>query len=394
MAKNDTNQDYSWDSGTYQTGATKEEKRQSGVITALLMAVIFLGGLASALGLMNVRLLSQLMEKEPETVPVLPVSVDSTKSGEESFFSGNREQLPKIPEARKVEFVLGGASGVVPAEPLAAGNLSCLATMTVKTAQGQVSVGPALVISEKGFLLTNAHLLEQGGSITVGLHDGRSFTAAPVATDVYSDLAVIYIDADDLTPAIFADGKAHIPTLYALVDGESLSLGEMRTYSLNLTVGPETLTLMQTDFATDHGPVFNEFGQAEGFLCRYFGREDRGMMLSGAQVMEIAEALAEQGKVSGRPGLGLQMQNLSAFGRKYWKLSHGVEITALEENSPAEAAGLMEGDILLTVDGNPITDLYRLYAAMRSAGAGERLTLEVFRAGKTFAVTLPVTANP
>lgn len=387
MAKNDLQQnEYTWDSGTYQTGATKENKRQSGVITVLLIAVIFLGGLASVLGLMNIRLVSKLMQQRD---PVLPLSVNSAEGGE-NFFNIDRGQTPQVPQERVLELVLGTTSDVLPANGLTMEDVPFLATVTTQTVHGQLMTGGALVISRDGYLLVNAHLVEQSSSITVQLQDGRIFRAALVATDFYSDLSVLYIRAEDLPAAVFAGAEDQSLSLQALVNGESLSTGVMGENTRTLEVGQQRISLRETDFDTDHGPVFNGFGQVEGFLCRYFGSEDRGMLLSAAQVMQIARELVEQGAVSGRPGLDLKAQTLSAFCRQYWNLTYGLEIVSLESGGAAEAAGLLEGDILLSLQGQPLTQLQQLYEALLLAKPGQELTVEVFRAGQQLTLTVAV----
>lgn len=387
MAKNDIQQnEYTWDSGTYQTGATQESKGQSGLITALLIAVIFLGGLASVLGLMNIRLVSQLMQEKD---PVLPISVNSTEGGE-NWFNMDRGQSPQIPENRVLELIPGTTAGVLPAQGLTMEDVPYLATVTTQTVHGQIMTGAALVLSADGYLLANAHLVEQCSSITVQLLDGRIFRAALVATDVYSDLSVLYIRAEGLTPAEFAAEEIGDASLQAVVNGESFSVGAVGAENRALKAGTQTIVLRQTDFDTDHGPVFNGFGQVQGFLCRYFGSEERGMLLSAGQVMTIAKELVEQGAVSGRPGLGVKVQTLSTFCREYWDLTYGLEILSLETGGAAEKAGLLEGDILLSLEGEELTNLPQLHEALLLAQPGQEMTMEVFRAGKIFTVTLPV----
>jgi serine protease Do len=106
--------------------------------------------------------------------------------------------------------------------------------------------------------------------------------------------------------------------------------------------------------------------------------------------MTIAYGLVEQGAVSGRPGLGVKVQTLSTFCREYWDLTYGLEILSLETGGAAEKAGLLEGDILLSLEGEALTQLQQLHEALLLAQPGQEMTMEVFRAGKIFTVTLPV----
>ncbi len=389
MAKQDSiQQENNWDSGTYQTGSSKPGKNQSGLITGLLIAVIFLGGLASAMGLMNVKLLSQLMKQQNA---VLPLSVDATQGDVNSLLRENQTAVPRLPEERTLELKVGERSQALPATGYT--DLTPVATVLVQTNQGLQRTGPALIISSDGFILTNAHLVKNAVSITLTLQHGEELSAVPVASDAYSDLAVLYVQAKGLPAAVFAPEPArHGDTLNAPVQCDALTAGAFLESSQDLTVGGNTLTWQKTDFATDHGPVFNAQGQVTGFLSRCFGREEDGHLLPSAQLMDIATQLVQQNAVSGRPSLGLQVRELSNFARQYWDLSSGLEITELTVE--AKNADLLEGDILLRVNGKLLTEESLFYEALMAAQMGESLELWVFRAGQRFKVTLPVIFEP
>ncbi len=383
MAKNDSIQnENNWDSGTYQTGSSNPGKGNSGLVTVLLVAVIFLGGMASALGLMNVRLLAQLTQQQNA---VLPMSVDATTGSLGGLIREQQEALPQLPQERELSLKVGQVSPVP--GPV---DLKVMATITVQTSQGHTRTGPALILSSDGYLLTNAHLLKNAAAIQVTLFSGEALPALLVASDAYSDLSVLYVQAQGLSAAEFAPVEAQAGDGVQIPEQcEALTEGRVQEGSQCLTVGADTLTLQETDFDTDHGPVFNAGGQVTGFLCRYFGQEEAGQMLSAGQVMEIAQQLVTQGAVSGRPYLGLQLQTLSSFFRQYWGLSGGLEIIALD--SAVEELGLRQGDILLRLNGRVLTDMQQLHKVLLYS---QSLELEVFRAGQCFAVTLPVVQVP
>ena len=347
MAKNDMEQnEYTWDSGTYQTGATEAAKAQSGLITGLLIAVIFLGGLASALGLMNVRLISQLMKEKEE---VLPVSVDATEGISSNMFEANKEQAPKVPDGAKLQLQMG-PKGQQPIDPA-----TVIAQVTVIDNQGQSKTDAALILSADGYLLTNAYLTDSALSITAQLPDGSTVPAALVACDPYSDLAVVYIGIQGLTPVTFSDDPI-------------ITTGNLPIYG-------------------DTGFVFEDDGRVKGMLCLNMKTKIKDVMYS-QQLMDIGKQLVEKGCVSGRPGLGLQVRAMSNFCREYWDLSYGVEITETEINK------LLAGDILLSINGQQITTCHQVHHALMDKEIGQQVTLEIFRAGKTFALTLPVIENP
>ena len=129
----------------------------------LMVSVIFLGGLASALGLMNIRLLRQLVQQQNA---VLPVSVDSATEGADSFLRENQSGIPLLPGQREIVFTVAEkAARLTEAEILEKMSSSVL-TITAQLSQNKQQMGPALVLSSDGYLLTNAHLIENARSIT------------------------------------------------------------------------------------------------------------------------------------------------------------------------------------------------------------------------------------
>ena len=172
MAKQEIQEtEYTWDDGTYQTGATPPNKGQSTAITALLIAVIFLGGLASALGLMNIRLISELTRQQQNAA--LPIATDGTQGMVEDFFRDEQVHLPTLPEATDLYLQVAPAEQSLSSKEILNSNRQCVLTMTVQTSQNQSRTGPAVVISANGYLLTNAHLTENASQIMVQLPNGE-----------------------------------------------------------------------------------------------------------------------------------------------------------------------------------------------------------------------------
>ena len=374
-----------WDDGTYQTGATSEGKRQSTLITALLIATIFLGSIASALGIMNIRLLRQLGQQND---PVLPVAVDGGENTD-SFLQDRLKDTPNLPENPKLQLQAGTDSAALSPEELAQTVQNCVASMTVLTAQGAEHTGQALILSADGFLLTNAHLIANATSVTVQLPDGQVLPATVAGSDAYADLAVLYVQAEALTAATFKNDSL-CEDGYVLMDTKELTACNVLEKLWMQPCGDDTLVLERTDFASSSGPVFNAKGQVQGFLCRPVGCEEDGWMLSARQLMEIAIQLVEKGLLSGRPGWGIPVRELSNFCRQYWNLDTGLEIENLPEDSTAQNCGLLSGDILLKLNGIVLTDCTQYYQLLLNLPKDGSATLEVFRAGKIFTVTLPM----
>ena len=393
MAKQEIQEtEYTWDDGTYQTGATPPNKGQSTAITALLIAVIFLGGLASALGLMNIRLISELTRQQQNAA--LPIATDGTQGMVEDFFRDEQVHLPTLPEATDLYLQVAPAEQSLSSKEILNSNRQCVLTMTVQTSQNQSRNGPAVVISANGYLLTNAHLTENASQIMVQLPNGEQLRAAVVGVDAYSDLAVLYVGMQGMQSVVFAQETEEFSagdTAYALVQHNVISQGNVLSGSRQFVVGGDTVTLQKTDIDGDHGPVFNSCGQLNGFMCRYFGEDGGSLMLGSQQVMKIVAALVQQGGVQGRPTVHVDVMQLSNFSRQYWNLSGGLQITGVAAGSAAEAA-LLQGDIILSADGVEMNTCQQFFDLLRSGK--ERITLEVFRAGLVYHVTLPVEKIP
>ena len=251
----------SWDDGTYQTGATPEGKRQSALITGLLIATIFLGSIASALGIMNIRLLRQLGQQND---PVLPVAVDGSEHTD-SFLQDRLQDSPNLPENPKLQLQVGTASAALSPEELGQTLQKCVASVTVLTTQGAEHAGQALILSADGFLLTNAHLTANATSVTVQLPDGQVLPATVAGMDAYADLAVLYVQGQSLQAATF-ENEPLCEDGYVLVDAKDLTVCNVLAKTRLQPCGGDSLVLEKTDFASSAGPVFNARGQVQGFV--------------------------------------------------------------------------------------------------------------------------------
>lgn len=386
---NENKHSENWDTGTYQTGPARPNKGQSVMITVLLMAVIFLGGLASALGVMNIRLISQLMEQTDDFG--LTLSGSSETGGSSDVYVGTGGENIIVPTIDSFSLRYGE---IIDSQPLTQQqileqNRDCIVHVRVQICGDQTRSGTALVVHPDGFLLTNASLADWGDGITVTFADGEQKKAVLVASDVFSDLAVLYVDRQGLTVAEFAPTVTDGEQIYAL--GETgLSSGRVSEDALTDTY---PFTLVKTDLTGTLGPVFNSNGQVVGFRCRSLPLiRHQGLLLAGRQVETLVSQLVEKGCVSGCPGMELRVRELTALCRQYWGLPNGVQITFVADTELAQQ--LQEGDILLSVNGRAVDSREELYAAIGNSPQGESLQLQIFRGGIQLSVELKAERNP
>ena len=400
-----------WDTGTYRTGSTTPPKRVSGPLTVLLLLVIFLGGLVSGLGLVNFRLLKQLS-------PQPGASVDASQAdftmplADDSIFSTHHDPAPAIPKNRSVRlrmedspYYTNNASGqaLENGQAVYEYNRNSLVEIYSLTFSHSTHSGVGVILSSDGYLLTNAHLVEAAKQIVVALPDGRLLPASVVGSDNLTDMAVLYVDARDLTPATFGTSK----TLQVADPIYTVSLQENARSSMRMH--EDSLFFVSRKFSTDHyslnllqtcrhsesGPMFNSFGHIVG-LCvshvsLYFKESDNlGMVLGSNSMQNIIDQLVEKGHVSGRPDLGFAVESVSKLFQHYWDLPGGLMVSGIEADSQPARQGLRNGDILLALNGKPLQTRDDLYTVLYSCSIDQEVTAVIFRDGIKTTVTLTV----
>ena len=258
-----------------------------------------------------------------------------------------------------------------------------------------------MVLTRDGLLVTDAHVVEDAMEIQVLLSDGQQYEAQAVGLDAISDLAVLRIDAEDLTPAVFgnSDDAQVGDTVVAIGDPLGIELrgtmtdGIISAINRDVEVGGRVMSLLQTNAALNSGnsggPLINRFGQVIGINTMKVGDyvsasgvEGLGFAIPSTTVKTIVDQLISQGYVSGRPTLGISGENLSLFYQNYYLLPSGLYITSVAPDSPAAQAGIEPGDILLTLDGVRIESQEALDRFLFAHQVGDTVTVTIYRAGQ------------
>ena len=402
----------SQDTWEYGTGSTQPPKSRGGLIAVLLIAVIFLTGIVTVLGILNVRLVKQLGMGRPSRSPGISFSDAETRPlatdpAEELLtadaYGMDLQPVPASPEAV--------AQGPLTLQQIYQQNIPSVVSISCRF-PGGTSAGTGVVLTADGFLVTNAHVIEDAQEIGVLLTDGRQFVAQVVGTDAVTDLAVLRIDAQDLIPAVFGDSDqaAVGDTVVAIGDPLGIRLrgtmtdGIISAISRDLEVDGRVMTLLQTNAALNSGnsggPLINLYGQVIGINTMKIGDyvtsagvEGLGFAIPSATVKTIVDQLISQGYVSGRPLLGITGESLSPFYQHYYLLPAGLYITSVETGSPADLAGILPRDILLTLDGVSITSQEDLDRLLLDRQVGDKVILTLYRAGKQGRVELTLTED-
>ncbi len=255
------------------------------------------------------------------------------------------------------------------------------------------SLGSGFIISQDGYILTNAHVVEAAEEITVKLTDKREFKAKVIGADRRTDIALIKIDATGLPAVRFGDANRLKVGEWVLAIGSPFGFENTVTAGIVSAKGrslpQETLVpFIQTDVAVNPGnsggPLFNMRGEVVGINSQIYSRTGGFMGLSFAIPIDVANDIAQQlrttGKVTrGRIGVVIQpitKELADGFGLPRVQ---GALVNSVEKGGPAEKAGVEPGDVILRFDGKPVNaseDLPRIVGATRP---GAKVPMQIWR---------------
>ena len=406
-----------WDPSIYGTGRTQPPKNHGGLIAVLLVVVIFLGGLVSVLGILNVKLFKELSSQPKQK----PASLTVVEGGYDHLLETAPASVPaETADTPPAQLELNPSPDSVPNTPqdgglplqqIYADNIASVVSISC-TSYGGSSTGTGVILSEEGYIVTNYHVVENADAIFTELTDGRSFPATLIGSDAVSDLAVLHIDADNLYAATFGDsGSLQVGDSVAAIGdplGQSLrgtfTDGIVSAINRDVTVGGRTMTLIQTNAALNSGnsggPLLNCYGQVVGINTLKIGNfvdaagvEGIGFAIPSSTVKTIVDQLIEQGYVSGRPTLGIKGESVSLFYQRYYLMPAGIFITELDPASDAAKKGILTDDILCAVNGIRITSMDDLNTVLYGCQVGETVEVIIYRAGRQYRVDLTLSES-
>ena len=410
-----------WDDGSWQTGSTQPSKDRGGTMALLLILIIFLCGIITVLGILNVKLFTQLQIREekntsisftPETTaetasatePVAVLETTQTIAAHAEEVSINLQESPlsveNIPQENGLSL-----------QAIYEMNIPSVVSISCRT-KTESSTGTGVVLSRNGYIVTNAHVVEDAQAVSVRMTDDRVFQASLVGSDEISDLAVLYVDAQDLTPAQFGDSASlrvgdSVTAIGDPLGSEfrgSFTDGIVSAINRDVAIDGRTMSLIQTNAALNSGnsggPLINCYGQVIGINTMKIsaftdsaGVEGLGFAIPSATVKDIVDQIINQGYVSGRPTLGITGDALSSFYQYYYRLPAGLYITYVDPESNAAYHGIAEGDILMAVEDTRITDMDSLNTFLYSHQVGDVVTAVIYRGGQQYHVELTLTEN-
>jgi serine protease Do len=261
----------------------------------------------------------------------------------------------------------------------------------------QTGAGSGIIISPDGYIVTNNHVVEGAQKVTVTLSDGSAFEATIVGTDAQTDLAVVKIDASNLSYLHFLsksleqlnvlDPVVAVGNALALPGGPTWTSGVISNLgrSIEENTGVVLNDIIQTDTAINAGnsggPLLDMAGQVVGInVAIASNAENIGFAISTDTAIPVVQSLITEGKVV-RPWLGVEVTTVTSTIQQYYHLSvdAGALITSVSSESPADEAGLKAGDVIIKMDDKDISTTEDLISAIGSHQIGDQVEIVYYR---------------
>lgn len=274
---------------------------------------------------------------------------------------------------------------------------------------GQRSQGSGVIVSSDGYVLTNNHVIANAHEVSVTLPDKREFKGKIIGTDPKSDLAVVKINASALPAVTWGDAAKLQIGEYVLAVGNPFGLNSTVTFGIVSAVGRGHMGItqyedfIQTDAAINPGnsggALVNTRGELVGINTAIFsqtgGYQGVGFAVSTTMAKPIFESLVKTGKViRGYLGIGLQELNQDlarSFGLKEAK---GALISDVRDGSPADQAGLKQGDVIIEYQHTPVEDGVALQRMVTRTSVGTNVSLKIIRDSRERELAVQVGEQP
>lgn len=283
-------------------------------------------------------------------------------------------------------------------------NYGFMQTDTSDSSVSPASEGSGIIMSEDGYIITNAHVVEGATSLKVMTSDGETYEAQLVGSDTVTDLAVVKIDATGLTAAEFGSSEDLRVADKVMAIGNpgghelssSVTIGYVSALNraiANSTTG-YTMEYIQTDAAINPGnsggALINEYGQVVGINSAKIsatGYEGLGFAIPIDTAQPIISDLIQYGYVKDRAVLGISGQFIDSMTGRFYGLPQGEYVAQLN-SSEAQSSGLQVGDVITAIDGQQLDSESTLRSAILSKKPGDTVTLQVYRSSTQQSATV------
>ena len=272
------------------------------------------------------------------------------------------------------------------------------------TKRPERGLGSGVIVNADGYVLTNNHVIQGADEINVALYDGRVTSARVIGRDAETDLAVLKIDAPNLPAISIADKNPLNVGDVVLAIGNPFGIGQTVTWGIVSALGRQLKKsiyedFIQTDAAINQGnsggALVNAYGELVGINSDVFspsgGNIGIGFAIPVATAKRVLEQIVAHGKVI-RGWIGAEYSDVMSMQGP--GAAHGVAVIGVYEKGPAAQAGLRAGDILTTMDGEPITNELDLRNREANIAPGTAVKLGGTRNGQALSLSVTLAERP
>lgn len=279
--------------------------------------------------------------------------------------------------------------------------------------QEQEGYGSGIILSDEGYIVTNAHVVEGAEKLYVVFQGEKQVEAQLVGMDTTSDVAVVKVDTEDLKDVKYAvaklgDSDQVRPGELAVAIGNPLghdlagtiTVGVISAVNRTLVIDQKPMKLIQTDAAINRGnsggALVNAKGEVIGMnTLKGSGTEGLGFAIPSNEFLPIVQQLIQKGFVSregDKPGIGVEVQEITEADAKKLNYPQGVLVRAVKQNGAAAKAGIQPGDVIIGINDKTIKNFQELKDAINQHKVGDIVKIKIWRDGNEF--VLPVTLEP
>ena len=401
-------------------GAPEQKRRGSGGfgVIIILLLIILIGAICVWIALFGGGICGEvqsLLPKEPPAVATPAPTAIANPNPTATPAPSDRE-LPALDGALP-SIALDGNNPIPDIFAAVSDSVVGVVNYTMQTFGGQQMLaiygsGSGFIVSASGYVLTNAHVVDDAQVVTVLLDSGEEIDATIIGQDEETDIAVPKIEHPGLTALALGDSDAVRVGEFVLAIGNPLDMERLAntlTYGIlsaknrEITIDGHTNTYLQTDAAINYGnsggPLLNLRGEVIGMnsaktvTAGYdaFGNtvsaEGIGFALPINTVVEIMEQLIQHGSIE-RPAVGITVYTLTEAMAAKLGVPQGVFVESVVKGGPAAQAGLRAGDVILAANGREISEQKELIAIINECSVGDSITLRVHRAGEELELTI------
>lgn len=413
MSENDKKTDYGFVKSTADYPNSEPPKAKNGLFKTI--GVPFISGVLGASLVLGLGFY----------VPSMRDVDDESKESAEKIFTSQGATTKAVDIAKYSNTAISVADKVLPSvvgievDFSVSDNFSRFSAAT--SARTSTATGSGVIISKEGYILTNNHVIDSSSSSTrqytvseankvlVYLYgEDEAVEAKIIGSDSITDLAVLKIEKDGLTPIEFGDSDSVQVGEFAMAVGSPLDMRDTVTAGIISGTDREIedensgtiYTLIQTDAAINAGNSGGALVNAEGKLIgintlKLYGTgiEGMGFAIPVNSTFDISEQLIKTGKVK-RPYIGISGEDITEIYSAYYRLPVGVYVRKIQNDGPAKNSDLQVGDIIVKFNGEKIESMSQLNNLKNKCAIGDTVTLTVSRNNEEVEIDVTLTETP